>query len=392
MNKKNIYLMFAIALLQGMVFYGPIATLYRQAHGISILQITIIESISLALCLLLELPWGIIADKIGYKRSMIICCVLYFISKIVFWQATGFAAFLMERVLLSVVIAGLSGVDTSILYLSCEKGESQKVFGIYNSLQTTGLLIAAFVFSTVVGDNYKLSGFLTVISYGIAALLSLGLENVSPEKCTSYYAQEFVSLLQQTFQNKHLLLFLVGVTFLSETHQTITVFLNQLQYVKSGLSSSTIGYIYIVVTITGLSGIFSSHLTKKANVVRTVALIYTASIAACVLLAFTTSAWLSVAGILIIRISYSIFQPLEMDLQNKQVLTQNRATALSLNAIIMDSVGVGTNVVFGYLADYSLTYAFLLGAGLCLCGLIMFVVWHKNQKDSVQAVDMLYEQ
>ena len=145
--------MFAIALLQGMVFYGPIATLYRQAHGISILQITIIESISLALCLLLELPWGIIADKIGYKRSMIICCVLYFVSKIIFWQATSFATFLLERVLLSVVIAGLSGVDTSILYLSCEKGESHKVFGIYNSLQTTGLLIAAFVFSTAVGDN-----------------------------------------------------------------------------------------------------------------------------------------------------------------------------------------------------------------------------------------------
>ena len=27
--KKNIYLMYAIVLLQGMVFYGPIATLYR---------------------------------------------------------------------------------------------------------------------------------------------------------------------------------------------------------------------------------------------------------------------------------------------------------------------------------------------------------------------------
>ncbi|SEV83380.1 MFS transporter [[Clostridium] fimetarium] len=384
MNKKNIYIMFAIALLQGMVFYGPIATLYRQAHGISILQITIIESISLALCLLLELPWGIIADKIGYKRSMIICCVLYFVSKIIFWQAAGFAAFLLERVLLSVVIAGLSGVDTSILYLSCEKGESHKVFGIYNSLQTTGLLIAAFVFSTAVGDNYKLSGLLTVISYGIAALLSLGLKDVSPEKCNSFYAQEFVSLLRQTFKNKHLLLFLIGVTFLSETHQTITVFLNQLQYVKSGLSSSTIGYIYIAVTIAGLSGIFSSRLIKKANIARTVGFIYTASMVACVLLAFTTSAWLSVAGILIIRILYSIFQPLQMNLQNKQVFTQNRATALSMNAIIMDSVGIGTNVAFGYLADYSLTLAFLLGAGLCLFGLIMFIVWYRNQSDTTQ--------
>ena len=63
--KRNLWIMYAIALLQGMVFYGPIATLYRQAHGLTIFQITLIESISLALLILLEIPWGIIADKIG---------------------------------------------------------------------------------------------------------------------------------------------------------------------------------------------------------------------------------------------------------------------------------------------------------------------------------------
>ena len=78
-SKRNIRLMYAIALLQGMVFYGPIATLYRQAAGVSVFQITLIESISLALALALEVPWGILADRIGYRRSMIVCCGLYFL-------------------------------------------------------------------------------------------------------------------------------------------------------------------------------------------------------------------------------------------------------------------------------------------------------------------------
>ena len=149
--------MYAIALLQGMVFYSPIATLYRQAKGVSVLQITIIESVSLALCLLLEFPWGILADKIGYKRTILLCNILYFLSKIVFWKASGFPAFLLERIIISIVIAGLSGVDTALLYLSCKGQEghslypsvqekSQHVFGIYNSLQTAGLFIAALVF------------------------------------------------------------------------------------------------------------------------------------------------------------------------------------------------------------------------------------------------------
>ncbi|MDE7067682.1 MAG: MFS transporter, partial [Schaedlerella arabinosiphila] len=160
--KRNIYLMYAIAFLQGMVFYGPVATLYRQAQGVSVFQITLIESISLILCILLEAAWGIAADKIGYRKTMIFCCILYFLSKLVFWRASGFAGFLAERVMLSVVIAGMSGVDTSILYLSCKGENSQKVFGIYHSLQTAGLLTAAAVFSLLVRENYPLSGLLTV--------------------------------------------------------------------------------------------------------------------------------------------------------------------------------------------------------------------------------------
>ncbi len=124
--KRNIYLMYAIAFLQGMVFYGPVATLYRQAQGVSVFQITVIESISLILCILLEVVWGVVADRIGYKKTMIFCCVLYFISKIIFWRASGFAGFLTERILLSIVAAGMSGVDTSILYLSCKKEDRRK--------------------------------------------------------------------------------------------------------------------------------------------------------------------------------------------------------------------------------------------------------------------------
>ena len=75
--KRNLYLMYAIALLQGMVFYGPIATLYRQAQGVSVFQITLIESLSMALAVALEIPWGVIADKIGYRRTMIFCLELY---------------------------------------------------------------------------------------------------------------------------------------------------------------------------------------------------------------------------------------------------------------------------------------------------------------------------
>jgi len=191
LNKKNIYLFYAIALFQGMVFYAPVATLYRQSRGIGIFQITLIESISLALCLALEIPWGFVADKIGYKKTILICNLLYFASKIVFWKANGFAMFLVERLMLSVVMSGLSGCDSAFLYISAGKDDAPRVFGIYSAMGTAGLLTASAVFSLFLRDDYALSGLLTVFSYGVSLVLTLFSTEVenNVENPKSFYEQ-----------------------------------------------------------------------------------------------------------------------------------------------------------------------------------------------------------
>lgn len=172
--KRNVILLYAITFLQGMVFYAPVAVLYRQAAGVTVLQMTIIESISLLLSVVLEIPWGIIAEKIGYRNTMVFCCLLYFVSKIIFWQAINFGGFLLERILLSVVCAGLSGCDTALLYRSCKGVDSQKVFGLYSSLGLAGLMVSALVYSLFVGEDFRLAGLLTVVSYGAARPACLG--------------------------------------------------------------------------------------------------------------------------------------------------------------------------------------------------------------------------
>lgn len=371
--------MYSIALLQGMVFYGSIATLYRQANGVTVFQITLIESISYILCILFELPWGIVADKIGYKKTMCLCCGIYFVSKIVFLRADGFTGFLVERILLSFVIAGLSGVDTSILYLSSAKGESQKVFGIYNSLGTVGLLAASFVFSVSIGDNYRLAALLTVISYGLAAILSLFLSEVKSEEKRKICLNDFRRVFSRIIKNKTLILFLVAVAFMTQTHQTITVFLNQIQYERCGLSSSGIGFVHIVITLVGILGVFSGALTRKKGVKRVSIILYIVAFLSCFTLGFTNSAIISIFAILLLNLTNSLFQPLQTEQQNRQVVSGNRATELSIYAIIIDSICAATSVLFGTLAKVSLGSAFLLGAVLSLVGFVMFMIWYKSQ-------------
>ncbi len=365
--------MYAIALLQGMVFYGPIATLYRQAVGISIFQITLIESISLVIMISLEVPLGHLADRIGYRRTMIGCCGLYFISKIVFWQADTFGDFLFERILLGVVCAGLSGVDVSILYLSCTDGDSQRTFGIYNNLTQIGLLLAAGIYAVFIDDNYRTAGLLTVVSYGISAGLAFGLKEVKKENSKSVSMKASLGILKQVFSNRRLLLVVLSVALLNETHQTITVFLNQLKYVKLGMSPSMISIVYVIITISGLSGGFSSKITDKIGDKKLgLAVFFTGSVA-CILLAFTKYVIIAVLGVLMLRIGYSILQPLQMKIQNEEITVSDRATALSMNAVIMDIIAIFTNVVFGKIADISLQSSMVFGCVMCI---VAFALYH----------------
>ncbi|MDO4458771.1 MAG: MFS transporter [Clostridia bacterium] len=376
-KSRNIPLLYAIYCLEGMVFYASIATLYRQAVGVSVFQITIIESISLVLSLILEIPWGVIADRIGYKKTLIICYVLFFVSKIIFWRADGFGMFLVERIILSVVISGFSGVDVSMLYLSCDKDKFQKICAVQSNFETAGVLFSTVIFTLFIKSNYRLAAFLTVITYGIAAFVSFFLVEVkNDEEEEKPNLKVFVRELKTALTNKYLMIFIFAGCCLANVYQTGTVFLSQVKYISVGMTESSIGVVYIIMTALGMLGGFSHKITNKLGVLKTGVLMFAVSALACFTVAFTDSAVLSVISVLAIYIAMYIYRPMGTNLENKQITTDNRATALSINALITDSVAVMANLIFGKLADISLAGSFCFGGGLCVMGLMLFAVWY----------------
>lgn len=380
-SKRNIGLMYAIALLQGMVFYGPIATLYRQAQGVTLFQITLIESISLSLLILLEIPWGYIADRIGYKKTLVICNALYFISKIVFWKATGFGGFLAERLMLAVVLSGLSGCDSAYLYLSAGEKHSHRVFGVYYAMSTAGLVAASVVYSALIGSDYALSGLLTVVSYGVSMLLTLALGDVRAE------ARSRVSLKQSArevagalISGKRFLLFVAAAALIAESSQTLTVFMNQPLYIRAGIMPGMMGYLNLLVTAAGLTAAFSSRLSERIGENRLCALLLVVGGIACGAAALIVNPLLAVLCVAALRLSASMFYPVSMRIQNRAVTTADRATILSVYSSMMNGLAIFTNLAFGRLADIGVGWAFSLGALFCVIGLTLFIVWAAGKK------------
>ena len=355
-----------------MVFYAPVAVLYRQAAGVTVLQMTVIEGISLLLSVALEIPWGIVAEKIGYRNTMVFCCLLYFVSKLIFWQAVDFGGFLLERILLSIVCAGLSGCDTALLYRSCKGVDSQKVFGLYSSLGLAGLMVSALVYSLFVGEDFRLAGLLTVFSYGAAALLALGLKEVGePDERTP----EPVSagrVVLSVVKNKKLLLFLLAAMLLEQTHQAVTVIVNQLQYQRSGIGASWFGVILAGMNLLGLLGVFSRRYTACLGEKWAGGSLLLLSAGSCVVLALTENPVLSVVGVALVHLAFSLFVPLQTELQNRRVVTSARATELSVQSAFLNGTGAAVGVVFGRGAESSVPLAFWLGAVLCLSAWCLF--------------------
>ena len=227
MHKRNIVLLCLITFLQGMVFYAAVATLYRQAAGLSIFEITAIEGISVAMALALEVPWGRIAERIGYRHTMVVCNLLFLLTKLIFWQAESFSAFLLERLLLAVVISGLSGVDAAMLFMSAPKEQAQRNGGWYRAAGEAGVLSAGLLYTVFLSGHYRAAAFWTVITYALAALLTFFLSEVKSEEQRE--TRRFRALAKAHFSTPGILKLAVCAALFSESVHCITIYFSQLR-------------------------------------------------------------------------------------------------------------------------------------------------------------------
>ena len=369
-TRHNTALFFAAYFLEGLCFYAPVATLYRQAAGLTLAQIGAIESVSVALMLLLELPWGRVADRLGHRRVIVLSTALYALSKVVFWRANGFGDFLLERVILAVALAGLSGCDSAYLYACGDPAEGQRRFGLWGAVQTAGLLTAGVCSTLFFGDHYRAAAGWTVVTYGLAALLTLFLTDPPGEAPARSERPPLRSALGWSLAHAPLL---VGAALFTETVQFVAVFLSQVQYRRAGIPLRWFGLLYVLTTLAALAGVRSHRLTGRLGRRGGTLLLMGGGAALCLVLAFLPLPGASVLGIMGLRAAGAFFQPGSLDLQNAAAPPGGAAAQLSCNAMVMELTAAALNPAFGGAADLGTGWALLLGAAACGGGLVLFL-------------------
>ncbi|MCP5454244.1 MAG: MFS transporter [Spirochaetaceae bacterium] len=361
---RNYRLLALMALMQGIVFYGPVATIYRRAYGLDVEALFLIESISWIVTLALESPWGRFADRFGYRLTIVLGNVVFLASKLVFSVAYGFSGFLAERLLLSVALSALSGCTEALLYRSAGAEASEKAFGRWNAASAAGLLAASVASPLLYASSLRMTAYGTVVPYAIAAVASLFLVDVDEEKTTdgATGAASATAGLRGAFEalarDRGLLLFVAASAVMGEAAQAATVFLAPLQYERAGIPLAAFGALYAALQVASLAAAGAWRLVGAVGRERTLRALFAVGAAALAILALSDGAWTSVAALLALAAAAALFRPLSASIQNERVIGSERATALSVNAMAAEIIAALVNVGVGRLAGVGLPAAF----------------------------------
>lgn len=361
---KAVVLMSLSAFFSGMVFYAPLATLYRQHRGITVWQMSIIESVSLALMMALELPWGYIADRIGYRRTLILSFSFLFVSKIVFFGANNFFLFLLERILLAIAFSALSGVDIAYLH-QCKAGH--KELAQYQGSMFLGLFAVALVFPLFT-EVYTQSALLTIGSHLCALLFILLLPREGRAgEASSLPKRSLVKTITALVRNKPLLLYVGGNSMLFGINQVVTLLLVQLCYLEVGLPLSLFGIPFLLLTgISSAGSLLSAPFVARIGALPATVSAFFLSFAGLLLLSSLHAVVVVLVGAVLVRVGAVLVQPLYFSVTAKASDGAALATALSLNSLVGSCMELVLTLILGFLAETNLALSLLIAGGLLI--------------------------
>jgi len=119
---KNVRLLVAYTACQFLLFPIPIITLFwKDQIGMSLADIMVLQAIFGLAVVLCEFPSGYLADRVGYRRSILVGTTLLLAGWLLYTRAATFRIVALAETILGAGSAFVSGADRAILWVSLER-------------------------------------------------------------------------------------------------------------------------------------------------------------------------------------------------------------------------------------------------------------------------------
>jgi MFS family permease len=117
----NVQLLIAFAAFQFVLFPIPIITLFwKDQIGMSLADIMVLQAIFGLAVVLFEFPSGYLADRVGYRRSLLVGTGLLMAGWLLYTRAQSFWSVALVETILGAASAFMSGADRALLWVSLD--------------------------------------------------------------------------------------------------------------------------------------------------------------------------------------------------------------------------------------------------------------------------------
>ncbi len=361
----------------------PILTIFLLRNQLSATEMGIIFSVGIIISLLLEVPSGAIADRIGRKRALAIAFFGWALSMFIFWQGNSFLSFLIANALYMATGSLWTGTNEAFIYETLQElgreNEIKKVSGkaLFISQVSTGILFV--IVPLIAKFSLSLPFFINslVFLFGLFIVLTL----VEPVKSKSVLEEEvgkdFFGF-RKFFSNRSLLViglvfgFIGGINGILENFRQVYLDVIHLDIVYFGL-------VYLGLRLlTGFFGANIERIENKLGKQRTFLLLPIISLIAYTGL-FLINSLYGLIFVVLDGIQEGLSRPLEQEYLNK-VINNNRATMISIFNLIENAI-LALAVFFGGIVvdKFGINSVFLFSAVLLVVFVGPLTLWFINQ-------------
>ena len=177
----------------------PVLIPFLEDRGLSLAQVFSLTGVYSISCAIFELPTGLIADKWGKKRSLLIGASLFLLAQIGYLRFDQYWPLFMVNVFLGIAASFFSGTDSALLhhYLKGQNrlSEFNKFEGRFYAVSTYSEAAAGLLAGVLASIALYFNSLAQIVAAGIALILLFFLPK---DHSTNSSKKEHVSLIKSS--------------------------------------------------------------------------------------------------------------------------------------------------------------------------------------------------
>ena len=367
----NVRLIYGINFLNNLIFFFPVLALYLENELFTLTNVALFFSFGAIMQTVLEVPTGIVADRLGRKHTLILSQLFFVLDTTLLVIGGHITVFLASAFFHAISRSLWSGTMDALLYDSLKSTNEhtlyKKVSGKSTAIAHMAIALSAVMGGYLAAVSLSLPIILTLIPVMLGLLLTFFVVEPRYHKDSDAYThvkQSFKSFIG----NKQIVLIATGILLIAAVFDSFNA-LNPVWYSFKNVPIEMFGWITSILFVLASVGYHESHRFAQHFGDKHAIMLTTILPPITVLSATFFDRYTAIFFVLLSPIFFGLRQPILDHIVHKQTKSKNRATIMSIIAL-MKRLGQAVFVlIMGHLADlYTINVAYQAAA------ILLFIV------------------